>query len=408
MKRQEIPASGREDIGNDSAKLRRLAEARLRAKGSATSRPAKEADLQRLLHELQVHQIELEMQNEELQSAHSQLEALLTDYTVLYDFAPIGYLTLDRVGTIRRLNLAAASLLGIERSKGVNRPCARFLATEARRAFTAFLAKVFESGTKEGCEVRLQLPGSPPRWVWIEACAAATGRECLLAVMDITERKQTEADRTQMERQVHTASEREQQCIGEDLREDLCQRLAGITCLSSAMAKAMKKDKRPESGLAGDIADEVHGTLEQALRFAHILQPVSLLEQGLVSAIDRLASQVQKQSGIRCRFKGEDLPAIAADDAAQLYRIAQAGLNNAAQHANASRIDIGFSKSARCLTLSVADNGSDQSVPEKGSGLAMQIMRYRSDLLGAALTIGRKPRGGTVVTCRYPLDRGEK
>ena len=104
-----------------ATELRRRAEARLSEKGTAADRPIKEADLQRLLHELQVHQIELEMQNEELQRAHAEVETLLMKYTALYDFAPTGYFTLDREGTIRGLNLAGASLLGTERSKLLNR-----------------------------------------------------------------------------------------------------------------------------------------------------------------------------------------------------------------------------------------------------------------------------------------------
>jgi len=401
------------DVSADAAELRRRGEAhlhrRMGRRRAGVADPKPEADSGRLLHELQVHQIELELQNEDLQRARAELETLLMKYTALYDFAPTGYFTLDREETIRGLNLAGATLLGIDRSKLVGRRFGHFVAAEKRPAFAAFLSRAFASGTKEVCETSLQPKGDSPRWVWTEACGGVSGQECGLAVMDITERKQAEADRARLEQQVQAASEREQRGIGERLQEDLCQRLAGIEAATAALGKALKATTRPESSLASDIAAEVHESLQQARRFADMLQPVSLLEQGLVAAIEHLAVHVQERSGIRCRFKGEDLPGIAAADATHLYRIAQEALNNAVQHATASQIDIGLSRNSRSLTLTIADDGSGMAEPSgEGSGLGLQIMRYRSDLLGAALTIQSKPEKGTVVTCCYPVAGGEQ
>jgi PAS domain S-box-containing protein len=386
-----------------ATELRRRAEARLRKQHPETGEAQTEADTQRLVHELQVHQIELEMQNEELQKGRAEIEAALEKYSDLYDFAPVGYLTLDREGTIHEANLTSASLLGIERSELVKRRFGLFVATEMRPAFTAFLRKAFESGTKEVCETPLQQQCNPPRWVWIEACWAVSRQQCRLAVMDITGRKQAERDHARLERQVHAASEREQRRIGERLHEDLCQRLAGIALAANMLARTLKAKALPESGRAGDIADELRACLRQALNFAIALQPVSLLKQGLVAAFEHLALHVQERSGIRCHFKYEDLPDIAVADATHLYRIAQEAVNNAVQHAHASQIDIGLSKSDRDVTLSIVDNGSGMAErSEQGSGLGLQIMRYRSDVLGAALTIESKLGRGTAVTCCYP------
>jgi signal transduction histidine kinase len=223
-------------------------------------------------------------------------------------------------------------------------------------------------------------------------------------VTDITERKTTETDRTRLERQVQAASEREQRSIGESLQEDLCQSLAGIEIATFVLAKALKTKALPESALAGDIAAEVHESLQRARHFADMLQPVSLLEQGFMAAIANLTVHVQESSGIRCQFKGEDLPHIAAADATHLYRIAQAAVDNAVQHAAASQIDVGLSRNSRGVTLTIADDGSGVAVgSDQGSGLGLQIMRYRSDLIGATLTIQSKPGRGTVVSCCYPF-----
>jgi hypothetical protein len=99
------------------AELRRRAEARLRAAATKGATARTETDTQRLVHELQVHQIELEMQNEELRQSRAEVEAGLECYTELYDFAPVGYVTLGRDGTIRQMNLAGAHLLGVERAR---------------------------------------------------------------------------------------------------------------------------------------------------------------------------------------------------------------------------------------------------------------------------------------------------
>ena len=91
----------------DAAELRRRAEKRLKASKKQEVRPGTKEETRRLLHELQVHQIELEMQNEELQQARAETEAVVGQYTDLYDFAPVGYVTLHRDGTIRQANLTA-------------------------------------------------------------------------------------------------------------------------------------------------------------------------------------------------------------------------------------------------------------------------------------------------------------
>ena len=179
----------------DAAELRRRAEERLREQHPETGQARTEADTQRLVHELQVHQIELEMQNEELQQARDEMEAGLEKYSDLYDFAPVGYLTLDREGTIREANLTSASLLGIERSRLVKRRFGLCVSAADRPAFNAFLTRVFESQARESCEVTLLKEGKPPVEVRIEAAVAASGRECRAVLEDITERKRAEEDR---------------------------------------------------------------------------------------------------------------------------------------------------------------------------------------------------------------------
>jgi signal transduction histidine kinase len=174
--------------------LRRRAEERMNALVSAAGQARTEDETQRLLHELQVHQIELEMQNAELRQARDELENSLEKYTDLYDFAPVGYFTLDRDGAIRAVNLRGANLLDSERSRLLGRRFELFVTAADRPVFTAFLRRVCGSQAKEACELALLKEGKGPLFVQIEAAAVASGQECRIAIIDISIRRQLEEE----------------------------------------------------------------------------------------------------------------------------------------------------------------------------------------------------------------------
>ena len=180
---------------DDPAERRRRAELHLSSQPARSAANQTAADSQRQLHELEVHQIELEMQNEELKEARDKLEALLEKFTDLYDFAPVGYLTLDRAGAICEVNLTGASLLRIARSALVNRRFGFFVTPADRPVFTAFLTQVFQSRIREECDVRLLLEGEHPVDVRMRANIIESGETCRVAITDITEHKRAEADR---------------------------------------------------------------------------------------------------------------------------------------------------------------------------------------------------------------------
>ena len=177
-----------------ATELRRRAEARLRRQRSAGGGPRTEAETARLIHELEVHQTELELQNEELRTAQERVEAGLALYADLYDFAPTGYLTLDRAGVIGRVNLAGARMLGTERSQFLKRRFSRFVAADDRGVFADFLWQVFTKEAKQACEVTLAVGGQPPLVVQVEGMRSASGEECLVMLVDISERKRAEVE----------------------------------------------------------------------------------------------------------------------------------------------------------------------------------------------------------------------
>ena len=159
------------------------------------------------------------MQNEELQQSRAEAEAVLGQYTDLYDFAPVGYFTLDRDGAIRGANLAGARLLGVERSRLVNRRFGLFVSADSRPAFNAVLRTVFESQAKETCELALRKEAHDPLWVLIEAAAAQDGQVCRAAVVDITERKRAEADVQAAQEKLSAEQRRGQRRLQKVIRE---------------------------------------------------------------------------------------------------------------------------------------------------------------------------------------------
>jgi PAS domain S-box-containing protein len=178
----------------DSAELRRRAEARVRADTAKGALGRTEEDSQRLVHELQVHQIELEMQNDELRQSRAEVEAGLERYTELYDFAPVGYVSLGRDGSIRKVNLTGARLLGVDRARLPGRLFGVFVAGPDWSVFIAFLEKVFASKAREECEVALLKEGTGPLNVHLAATVSQDGQECCAIMVNITERKQAEAE----------------------------------------------------------------------------------------------------------------------------------------------------------------------------------------------------------------------
>jgi diguanylate cyclase (GGDEF)-like protein/PAS domain S-box-containing protein len=177
----------------DSNELRRQAEARLgKLKRKTAPLPAMDADIQRLVHELEVHQIELEMQNEELMRVRAELEAALCQFTDLYDFAPVGYFTLAGDGTILQVNLTGTNLLGVERRELLKRRFGLFISAESRATFSAFLERVYKSQGKETCDVALLKDSHEVSWARIEATCLEDGQEYRMIVFDITARKQAE------------------------------------------------------------------------------------------------------------------------------------------------------------------------------------------------------------------------
>ena len=207
----------KEASGSGGLEHRRLEDSQRKVGAVTDLRSA--VEVRRLLHELEVHQVELENQNAELSRARGEVERVLEMYADLYDFAPVGYLTLARGGTILNINLTGASLLGLERSRLKGRRFQLFVAEICRPCFASFLDKVFANCFKETVEVILIRVGASRLSVQIEAVSASSGKECRVALIDVTERKQAEEAQRKVEEAAGVALQELEEAAGKALRK---------------------------------------------------------------------------------------------------------------------------------------------------------------------------------------------
>ncbi len=184
---------------NKFAHLRKQAEEALLQLDKLPELSAEQA--QNALHELQVHQIELETQNEELHQAQQQLAESRDRYADLYDLAPVGYFTVSEEGLIREVNLTGVALLGLEKSYLIGRPLSRFIAKDDADIFYLHCKQVFESETQQICEVRMVKKDGRLFYAQLESLVRPDddGRRQLRSIItDISQRKQAEAEREQL------------------------------------------------------------------------------------------------------------------------------------------------------------------------------------------------------------------
>ncbi len=187
------------DTSTKVTEIRRQAEERLRAtRRDVAAMPMK--DVQQLVHELQVHQIELDMQNEELRRTQVEIEAARDRYADLYDFSLAGYLTLDRQGKIMEANLRAGMLMGLNRTELIGQSLARFVEVEDQALFQRHCQEVVKTGTRQTCEVQFRDKSGGSRWLNLESLAVREEPAPIIhwrtAMLDISDRKRAAQAKT--------------------------------------------------------------------------------------------------------------------------------------------------------------------------------------------------------------------
>jgi PAS domain S-box-containing protein len=171
--------------------IRQKAEELQKQKQLKPSCTFSEAETLKLIHELEVHQIELEMQNDELLLAKELADTAIEKYTELYDFAPTGYISISKEGKLTNINLTACRMLGKERSRLINSQFGFFVSDDTKSIFNNFLDEIFKSKISQCCEVNLSVNGEIFH-VYLTGIVAEDGNKCNTTIVDITQLKEVE------------------------------------------------------------------------------------------------------------------------------------------------------------------------------------------------------------------------
>jgi len=187
----------------DPYNMRKKAEKLIQNKPLEQNPIVSESEALRLLHELQVYQIELELQNEELKAAKEAAEVASQKYTDLYDFAPSGYFTLCKEGKIKEINFSGAQMLGNERLSIKNSSFGSYVSDATKPVFNLFLKELFNSKTRETCEVTLTPKDCPSIFVYLTGIITENEIQCVVTAIDISERKYAEQALREVEEHNH-------------------------------------------------------------------------------------------------------------------------------------------------------------------------------------------------------------
>jgi signal transduction histidine kinase len=181
-----------ENPKNKAGNLRNSAENIVKKKSLKSNMNLSETEMLKLIYELEVHQVELELQNEELKLAQAAANSYAEKYHELYDFAPIGYLTLSQDGTISEINLFASQMLNKDRLHLKNSIMGFFISDDTKPAFNHFLRKIYTSGIKQTCEITLSIENKPRLVVRMTGIISNDPNLCLVTLLDITDQKRAE------------------------------------------------------------------------------------------------------------------------------------------------------------------------------------------------------------------------
>jgi PAS domain S-box-containing protein len=329
-----------------------------------------------------------------------QTEAALKErYEDLFENANDMVFTHDMSGNITSINKTGEQILGRPRDAILSKNLIEFVVEEQRDAAAQWLAQVAKSAELPPAE--WDCLNSAGQRIRLEISTRVVGRagkqmEVEGIARDITERKR-------LEREILEISSREQRRIGHDLHDGVCQQLAAIAYRMDILAEQLQEKGVAESSEAERVGGLVNEAINQTRGVARGLFPISLEENGLVSALEELAVNTSNLFKVRCQFSAAGpLPKVENGVALHLYYIAQEAVLNAAKHGRADNISISLTRANDRFILAIRDDGSGFELSDHGfKGMGIRIMRYRARVLGATLDLKSQPGQGTQISCVF-------
>lgn len=234
-------------------------------------------------------------------------------------------------------------------------------------------------------------------------CIAAVGAAAVRAKQEAdAERISALEELQQLERDIVSVSEYEQQRIGQDLHDGICQQLAAIGCAARALADDLNARSLPEARDAEQIESSLQATVVETRSLARGIFPVHVDRTGLSTALSELAATTSRMTGVPIEVsEWSEVHLEDPEVAMHLYRIAQEAVSNALKHSGADEIAITLRAMGDVLELRVEDNGRGlpKGLATSRAGMGLRTMHYRAQSIGAHLEIEPRPTGGTAVVC---------
>ncbi len=372
---------------------------------------AKNEELETSKEEIQSVNEELKTTNQELKATNQDLKAKIEEVREansaienLMAATEIATLFLDREFTILRFTPRVTELFGI-REGDVGRPLTDFTQQFEYDDLLDHARTVLRDETTIEREVHMD----GDRWFLARLRPYRTVQGdvegVVLTFVEITERRR-------LERELVNTTERVRREIGQDLHDILSSDLAALTIkVGNLKSQLSEKEDAEIKETLSEVEDMAREGADQARTLSHALVPVALQEEHLAAALKNLCREQEELTGLRCIFEGDREEALPANEetATHFYRIAHEALVNAEQHAEADEVRMGLQQEGGVLAMRVRDDGKgipDDLGEEKGLGL--RTMDYRSNLIGASLTVESAEGDGTLVRCTLPLDEARE
>ena len=352
------------------AGLRRQAEERLRKHPSGQGAGAPE-QTPNMIHELQVHQVELEMQNDELRQAQEKLEASRSRYFDLYDLAPVGYVTVSEQGLILEANLTVATMLGVPRSSLVKQPITRFLFRDDQDIYYLHHKRLLETGAPQAWELRVTRQSGELFWARMEATVAQDGKGgasvCRIVLSDLSERKRVESQRDATLEELRAALA-EKDVLLREIYHRVKNNVQALIYLMDMQAEYI-----PDEDTRQMIRELQERARAMALAHEQLYESQDLAQidfgDYLHNLVDNLSHAFGAGQSIVWDIDAEDVP-VSVDTAIPCGLIVSELLTNALKYAfpggepcaerreTECKISVAFRAEGDYFTLLVADNGA--------------------------------------------------
>jgi two-component system, LuxR family, sensor kinase FixL len=318
-----------------------------------------------------------------------------------------GIITIDERGIIESLNPAAEKIFGYKAGELVGKNVSVLMPAPYRQEHDSYLANYRRTGKAKIIGIGREVVGKRkdgsvfPMDLSVGEVRLTGGRMFTGIVRDITERRR-------LEKEVLEISDREQRRIGQDLHDGLGQHLAGIELMAEVLEQKLAPKSKGEAARVAEITGYVREAIRQAKLLARGLAPVVLESEGLMSALQQLASNSEKMFQIACEFHCQSSVLIEDDSVGtQLYRIAQEAISNAVKHGRAKRVQLHLRAPGDRIVLMIKDDGAGfRKASPKHPGMGLRVMQYRAGMIGGTLSIQQDLNGGTSVVCSLRSQTG--